>query len=105
MEIDKQTLIKLLAAFVDTSEVLQRELLLYQSLFAAFCKAKGLDENQIQKAVESGREVMSPRMSASCREQYLSLLANLPLLVDMLESNQDEAFRQLKEWTPKGKPN
>jgi hypothetical protein len=105
MDIDRDTLIKLLGAFVDTSEVFQRELILYQTLFAAACKAKGLDEIQTQKAVGSGRETMAPRINAANREQYLALLAKLPQIVDMLDSNRDEAFRLLKEWTPKGPPN
>jgi hypothetical protein len=105
MEIDRHMLIKLLEAFVDTSEVLQRELMLYQALFAAACKAKDLDESQTQKAVERGREAMTPKISAACREQYLDLLAKLPQIVELLGSNRDEAFRLLKEWTPKGPPN
>ena len=105
MEIDKHILIKLLEAFVDTSEVLQRELMLYQTLFAAACKTSGLDETQTQKAVERGREAMTPKINVACREQYLSLLAKLPQIVELLDSNRDEAFRLLKEWTPKGPPN
>jgi hypothetical protein len=105
MNIDRETLIKLLGAFVDTSELLQRELMLYQTLFTAACKAKGLDELQTQKAVERGRETMTPKISEASRERYLDLQAKLPQIVDMLASRQDEAFRLLKEWTPKGLPN
>jgi hypothetical protein len=105
MEIDKHILIKLLEAFVDTSEVLQRELTLYQTLFAAACRAKGLDETQTQKTVKLGREKMASKIQDASREQYLDLLAKLPQIVDMLDSNRDEAFRLLKEWTPKGPPN
>jgi hypothetical protein len=105
MEIDRDILIKLLGAFVDTSEALQRELMLYQLLFTAACKAKGLDENQTQKAVEQGRQMMAPKISDTCRKDYLALLGKLPLIVDMLDSQKDEAFRLLKEWTPKGLPN
>ena len=104
MEIDKHTLVKLLEAFVDTAEIFQRDLILHQTLFAAACKANGLDEIQTQKAVERGREAMSQRISDARREEYLSLVAKLPQLVDMLELNRDEAFQFLKEWTPKGKP-
>ncbi len=102
MELDKHVLIKLLEAFVDTSEVLQREVMLYQTLFAAACKTNGLNEAQTQKAVERGREAMTLKISSSCREQYLALLAKLPQIVELLDSNRDEAFRLLKEWTPKG---
>jgi len=105
MEIDRDALIKLLEAFVDTSEVLQRELMLYQGLFTAVCKAKGLDDNQTREAAERGREAMAAKISAVSREQYLALLAKLPQIVDILDSNQNEAFRLLKEWTPKGPPN
>jgi hypothetical protein len=105
MEIDRNTLIKLLEAFVDTSEILQRELMLYQTLFKAACKTSGLDETETQKALERGREAMTPKINAACREHYLTLLAKLPQIVDILDSNQEEAFRLLKEWTPKGQPN
>ena len=105
MEIDKSNLIKLLEAFVDTSEVLQRELMLYQTLFAAACQTSGLDEAETKKAVERGREAMTPKINSASREQYLSLLAKLPQIVELLESNQGAALRLLKEWTPKGPTN
>jgi hypothetical protein len=105
LEIDKYVLIKLLEAFVDNSEVLQRRLMLYQTLFAAACKSKGLDEAQMHKVVERGRAEMAPKISAACREDYLGLLAKLPQIVELLDANRDEAFRLLKEWTPKGPPN
>jgi hypothetical protein len=105
MEIDKATLVKFLEAFVDTSELLQRELMLYQLLFSSACKTRGLNESQTQKAVEQGRELLAPKISDTCRKDYLALLGKLPQLVDMLDSRKDEAFRLLKEWTPKGPPN
>jgi hypothetical protein len=105
MEIDRNTLIKLLEAFADTSEVLQREFMLYQMLFSSACKARGLNETQALKAVEQGRELLAPKISDTCRKDYLALLAKLPQIVDMLDSRKDEAFRLLKEWTPKGPPN
>ncbi len=105
MEIDKHILIKLLEAFADTSEVLQRELMLYQTLFAAACKTAKLNEAETQKAVERGREVMAPKINAACREGHQGLLAKLPQIVELLDSDRDEAFRLLKEWTPKGLPN
>jgi hypothetical protein len=105
MEIDKDLLIKLLAAFVGTAETLQRELMLYQTLFTAACKTSGYDEAKTQAAVDLGREAMTPKISAACREHYLNLLAKLPQIVDMLGSNRDEAFRLLKEWIPEGPPN
>jgi uncharacterized protein YoaH (UPF0181 family) len=100
MEIDRGTLIKLLEAFVDTSELLQRELMLYQTLFAAACKTAELSETETQNAVERGREAMAQKIS-----EYQALLAKLPQVVDLLDSNRDEAFRLLKEWTPKGRRN
>jgi hypothetical protein len=62
MEIDKDVLIKLLESFVDTSEVLQREMVLYQMLFSSACKARGLSAAQAQKAVEQGRELLAPKI-------------------------------------------
>ena len=105
MEIDRSTLIKLLEAFADTSEVSQRELMLYQMLFSRVCQTSGLDETKTQKAVEQGRELLGPKINAACREGYLAQQAKIPLIVDLLESQKDEAFRLLKEWTPKGPPN
>jgi hypothetical protein len=105
MEIDRQTLIKVLEAFVDASEVLQRELMLHQMLFSAACKTKGLTEEETQKAVDRGRIASTERIKASCQANYQSLLAKLPQLVDLLASDQDAALRFLKEWTPKDPPN
>ena len=105
MEIDRQALIKLLEAFVDVSEVFQRRGMLYQNLFSAACKANGLNDEEIQKVFDAGRKEVSPKIDEECRSDYLSLLAKLPQIVDLLDSNQDEAFRLLKEWTPKGLPN
>lgn len=90
---------------MDTSEVLQRELMLYQMLFTSACKARGLNEAQTQKAVEQGRDLLSPKIGDTCRKDYLALLGKLPQIVDMLDSRKDEAFRLLKEWTPKGPVN
>jgi hypothetical protein len=105
MEIDKQSLIKLLEAFADSSEVLQRELMLYQMLFASACKVRGLTEEEAKKAVDIGRAEASERIKKACQSEHQALLAKLPQLVDLLVSNQDVALRFLKEWTPKGPPN
>ena len=79
--------------------------MLYQTLFAAACKTSGLDETQTRKAVERGREAMTPRISAACREQYLDLLTKLPQLVELLDSNRDEAFPTSERMDSKGPPN
>jgi hypothetical protein len=105
MEIDKQILVKVLEAFADTSERLQHELMLYQSLFAAACKTAGLNESETRKAVERGREAMYDKIKLACQEAHQDLLGKLPQIVELLDSNRDEAFRLLKEWTPKGPPN
>jgi ferritin-like protein len=105
MEIDRQTLIKLLDAFADVSEVLQRELMLYQTLFTAACKAKGLDENATQQLVEQARVETATRIRDASHANYQDLLAKIPRMVDMLSSNQDSALRLLNDWKPKGPPN
>ncbi len=105
MEIDRQTLIKLLEAFVDVSEVLQRELMLYQMLFSAACKAKGLNEEETQKAADRVRSTNAARIREASQESYQSLLAKLPRIVDLLALDQDAALRLLKEWKPTGLPN
>ena len=89
---------------MDTSEVLQRELMLYQTLFGAACKTAGLDEIETQKALARGRETMAPKINAASREAHQVLVAKLPQLVDLLASDQGAALRFLKEWTPKGPP-
>jgi hypothetical protein len=104
MEIDRDALIKLLGAFVDASEVLQRELMLRQMLFAAACKTKGLDEKQIEDAVDRARVAMAEKINAACQADYQNLLEKLPQIIDLLASDQDAALRFLKEWTPKGSP-
>lgn len=53
VKFDRETLI--LEGFADTSEVLHRELMLYQLHFTAAGKDKRLTEDEIQKAVERGR--------------------------------------------------
>lgn len=105
MEIGRDTLIKFLSAMVDTLEVVQRELMLHQMLFAGACKEKGLSEAQIQMAVNASRRVLSPKIAEGCQASYQSLLEKLPQIVDLLDSNRDEALRLLKEWTPKGPVN
>lgn len=105
MEIDRETLIKLLEAFVDVSEVLQRELMLYQLLFEGFCQSKGLNDQEKQRLLDGYREASRAKISAASGESYRSLLDKLPRIVDLLASDRDAALRLLKEWTPKGPPN
>lgn len=102
MEIDRQRLVKLLEAFADVSELLQRDLMLYQTLFTAVCKAKGLDENATQQIVERARAETATRIRDASQANYQDLLAKIPQIVDMLSSNQDAALRLLTEWKPKG---
>jgi len=105
MEINRETLIELLKAFVDASEILQRELMLYNNLFTAACQTKGLDEKQIQDAVNRARVAMAEKIKAASQTNYQSLLEKLPQIVDLLASDQDAALQLLKEWNPKGLPN
>jgi hypothetical protein len=102
MQVDRQTLIKLLETFMTASEGLSRELEFYRGLFIASCKAKGLDDEQTQKIIDAAREKFSPMIDDAHRSSYLGLLERLPQLVDLLASDQDEALRFLKEWIPKG---
>jgi hypothetical protein len=105
MEIDRETLIKLLEVFADTAEVFQRESALYQLLFTAACKAKGLTDGEIQAAVDRGRIESADRIKTTFQAGHQSLLARLPQLVDLLASDQDAALKLLRESTPKGLPN
>lgn len=105
MKIDREILITLLEAFVTASEHSRRELMLYQMLFAAACKTKGLTEEEAQKAVDRGRTATAEKIKTACQADYQSLLEKLPQIVDLLASDQDAALRLLKEWTPKGPPN
>ena len=105
MEIDRETLIKLLEAFVDTSAVLQRELMLYQQLFTAACQATGLTEDEIQTAVARGRMESSEKLNDISQTIHQSLVAKLPQLVDLLASDHDAALQFLGEWAPEGRPN
>ena len=105
MQVDRAILIKLLEAFLDASEVTARQLSLFQTLFNAACKAKGMNDEEIQKVIAKGRESLSPKIDEAHRANYLSLVDAIPQIVDLLEKNQDEALRYLREWTPKGLPN
>jgi hypothetical protein len=102
MEIDRETLIKLLEACAGASEVLQRDLFLYQGLFFMACKANGMNDDEIQKTLGAGRESLSHKIDEACRDTHRDLLGRLPRIVDLLASDQDAALRSLKEWTPKG---
>jgi hypothetical protein len=105
MEIDRSKLISLLEALVDTSELLQRELMLYQLLFYSACKTSGLTQKETEESVSRGRAQSAERIQSVCEEDHKRLLETLPLLVDMLASDQDAAIRWLKEWNPRGLPN
>ncbi len=105
MEIDRQALTKLLEAFADTAEVLQRELMLYQLLFYGACRTKGLTDEETQKLVERGRTQSIERIRAKCHPEHQDLLAKLPQIIDLLASDQDAASKLLREWIPKGRPN
>jgi hypothetical protein len=105
MEINRNALLSLLEAFVDASEVLQRELMLYQLLFAAASRTKGLDERETVNAVERARLETMERIKTSSQVSYQDLRAKLPQLVDLLASHQYEALKFLKEWIPKGPVN
>lgn len=105
MQIDKNMLVKLLEAFADVSEVLQRELTLYVSLFNSACGAQGLDQKQTQEAIGLARKAIGEKIRKQNEQDYQNFLEKLPQIVDLLASDQDEAFRVLKEWIPKGPPN
>lgn len=105
MEINRETLIKLLEALADTSEVLHRELMLYQLLFTAACKAKGLTEDEMQKAVARGRMESAEKIDWAAQTIHQSLRGKLPQLVDLLASDEDAALRFLEEWDSEGQPN
>lgn len=105
MEVERQTLTKLLEAFVEASEALQRELMVYQLIFEGMCKTQNLNEKERQRLLEGARQVTSAKIRELNSEKYHSLLASIPQIVDLLASDQDAALRLLKEWTPKGPPN
>ncbi|MGA2100458.1 MAG: hypothetical protein ABSG34_05100 [Candidatus Sulfotelmatobacter sp.] len=102
MEVDRETLIKLLEAFVDASELLQRELMLYQILFQAACKTSALGEDGMKELVDRGRKASAQKIKESSQASYRDLLAKVPQIVDLLDTNRDEAMRILREWKPKG---
>lgn len=79
--------------------------MLYMSLFNSACKAKGLDQKQTQEAVELARKAIQEKIIKQSEPSHQSLLEKIPQIVDLLASDQDEALRVLKEWTPKGPPN
>jgi hypothetical protein len=105
MEIDRSVLIKLLESFVDASEVFQREALFYETLLRNVCKTQKLSDSEIDSLVARARETSMAKIREVCQSGYQVLLGKVPQIVDLLDSNRDEAFRLLKEWTPKGSIN
>ena len=104
MQVEREVLIKLLGAFADAMEVVHRELALYQMLFTAACKAKGLTDEETKQAADRGRIAVAEKIDEACTKDYRTLLDKLPQIVDLLDSDQDAALRYLKEWNPKGTP-
>ena len=105
MEINRETLIKLLEAFADTSEVLHRELMLYQLLFLSACKSKGLKEDEIQKDIARARIERLGEIDMVSQAAFQSLRGKLPQLVDLLSSDEDAAVRFLEKWGSGGLAN
>jgi hypothetical protein len=105
MEIDRKKLIGLLEAFVDTSELLQRELMLFQLLFYSACKSRGLTPEEGHQLADRGRIESEERIRQSSQADHQDLRAKLPQLIDLLASDQDAALQLLRKWTPKGRPN
>lgn len=104
MEIDRETLIKFLEAFVDATEVLQRELTLYQLMFSAACTTQGLTDEEMQGVIERARHDSAVKIQTSTRVGFQALRAKVPHIIDLLASDQNKALQFLKEWTPKGPP-
>ena len=105
MEVDRNTLIKLLEVFVGASEDVQRELGLYQMLFTAAWMQKGLSIEQMREAVDLARGVGAEKINAHYEAGFRDLVAKLPQLVDMLDKDQDAALKFLKEYVSKWGPN
>jgi hypothetical protein len=105
MEVDRNTLIKLLEAFVGASEDLQRELGFYQMLFATAWKEQGRSDESRHEAVDRARAVAEEKIRAHYEAGFRDLVAKLPQIVDMLAQDQDAALRFLKEHVSKWGPN
>jgi hypothetical protein len=102
MEVDRQTLIKLLEAFAEASEALQRELMVHQLIFEGMCRTQNLNAEQRSRLLEGARTVTAQKIAELSSERYESILPKLPQIVDLLDTNRDEALRVLREWKPKG---
>src|SRR5690349_10223351 len=105
MEIDKDTLTKVIEAILNSSQTFQRELLLYQLIFQTFCEREGLNDEMRQQIVDRARELSATRIAGVAEAAHKELLAKVPQIIELLDSNQDEALRLLKEWKPTGAPN
>jgi hypothetical protein len=105
MEIDKQKLISLLEAFLQTAQVFERELMLYQIMFQTACKTQHLTDQEIEHLVNQARKASADRIRAATESGLKDLLGKLPQIVDLLNSDRDAALRLLREWKPKGPPN
>jgi hypothetical protein len=105
MEIDKQQLIKLIEAFADTTHIFQCELALYQMIVQLLWREKGFPPDMVQDLVDKSRAKMWPEIHKKYQASHQSLLDKIPKLVDLLNSNQDEFLKFLREWKPQGPVN
>lgn len=105
MEIDRQRLIKLIEAFADTTHIFECELALYQVIVQTFCQQHHLDSQQRQELVDRARAKVGPEIKVKYRASHQDLLGKIPQIVDLLNSNQDEALAILKAWKPQGPVN
>jgi hypothetical protein len=105
MEINRDKLIKIIEAMLDTAHVFECELVLYQVIVRMLCREHGVGPERMQEIVDKIRASIESEIKTKYGVSHRDLLAKVPKLVDLLNSNQDEFARILKEWTPKGPPN
>jgi len=105
MELERENLIKIMEAMMDTSYVLEKEMNLYRDLFRACCAAKGLTPEEIERAAQYGRTARTAEAETLALESHRSHVAAIPRIVDLLGRDYAQVLALVKSISPKGLPN
>ena len=105
MEIDRERLIRIIQAILETTHHVECELAASQLIVAAMFQGRGLSPEQVREIVEAMRAKTWPKIIADREPSHKVLLEKVPKLVDMLQSSQDEFLKLLREWNPQGPVN
>jgi hypothetical protein len=101
MEIDREQLIRIIEAILETTYEIECELAMYQLIAAAMFQERNLAPEQVRELLDKTRLTTWPKIMAEHQPGHKALLEKVPKLVDRLQSSQ-EFLRLLREWRPQG---